>query len=337
MKKILLTTAVMTLSAGALALAAAPTSPLKIVDRIAGPDGGWDYANFDPVHRRLYIAHGAAITAVDVDSRQVTPVLVATQRAHIALPLPGGDELLVTNGGSDTAMLVDARSGAIRAAIPTGQNPDAALFDPASGLAFVMNGRSGDITLIDIKAAKAVGTIAVGGKLEFGVADGRGRVFVNVEDKGEIAVIDTAAREVVAHWRMAGCEEPSGLAYAADAKLLIAACANGKAEVVSSTSGKVVGRLAIGEEPDAAFYDPRRHLVYIPSGGDGTLSVIAVRGPKDVAVIERLETKVGARTGALDPLAGKVYLPSADYDPPALPAGRRSPKIGSFAVLVVGH
>ncbi len=319
------------------ALAAAAPAPMKIVGRIAGPDGGWDYANFDPVHRRLYVAHGAAITAIDVDTGKVTPSLVAAQRAHIALPLPGGDELLVTNGGSNTATLVNALTGAVRATVPTGQNPDAALFDPASGLAFVMNGRGGDITLIDIKTARAVGSIPVGGKLEFGVADGKGRVFVNVEDKGEIAVIDTAARKVVARWPMAGCEEPSGLAYAADAELLIAACTNGKAEVVSATSGKVVASLAVGEEPDAAFYDAKRHRAYVPSGGDGTLSVIAVRGPNDVAVIDKATTKPGARTGALDPATGKVYLPSADYDPPAQPGGRRVAKSGTFTVLVLGR
>ncbi|WP_165186686.1 YncE family protein [Caulobacter soli] len=319
------------------ALAAAAPAPMKIVDRIAGPDGGWDYANFDPVHRRLYVAHGAAVTAIDVDTGKVTPALVAAQHAHIALPLPGGDELLVTNGANDTATLVDALTGAVRATVSTGQNPDAALFDPASGLAFVMNGRSGDITLIDTKAAKAVGAIPVGGKLEFGATDGQGRVFVNVEDKNEIAVIDTAARKVVAHWAMAGCEEPSGLAYVADDHLLIAACANGKAEVVSSTSGTVVASLAVGEEPDAAFYDAQRHLAYVPSGGDGTLSVIAVRGPTDVAVIGKMATKPGARTGALDPVTGRVYLPSADYAPPAQPGGRRVAKSGTFAVLVLGR
>ena len=319
------------------ALAAAAPAPMKIVGRIAGPDGGWDYANFDPVHRRLYVAHGAAITAIDVDTGKVTPSLVAAQRAHIALPLPGGDELLVTNGGSNTATLVNALTGAVRATVPTGQNPDAALFDPASGLAFVMNGRGGDITLIDIKTARAVGSIPVGGKLEFGVADGKGRVFVNVEDKGEIAVIDTAARKVVARWPMAGCEEPSGLAYAADAELLIAACTNGKAEVVSATSGKVVASLAVGEEPDAAFYDAKRHRAYVPSGGDGTLSVIAVRGPTDVVVIQKVATKPGARTGTFDPKTGKVYLPSVDYDPPAQPGGRRVAKSGTFSVLVLGR
>jgi YVTN family beta-propeller protein len=316
-------------------LAAAP-APMKVVDRIAGPDGGWDYANFDPVHRRLYVAHGAMVMAIDVDTGKVTPSLVAAQRAHIALPLPGGGELLVTNGGNDTATLVDALTGAVRATVPTGQNPDAALFDPASGLAFVMNGRGGDITLIDVKAAKAVGSIPIGGKLEFGVSDGQGRVFVNVEDKNEIAVVDTAARKIVARWAMAGCEEPSGLAYVAEDRLLIAACANGKAEVASSTSGKVVASLAVGEEPDAAFYDAARHLAYVPSGGKGTLSVIAVRGPQDVAVIQTVQTRLGARTGAVDSKTGKVYLPSAEYDASAQPGGRPKMKPGSFAVLAVG-
>lgn len=338
MKTKLLTASVLALltATAAQALAAAP-APMKIVDRIAGPDGGWDYANFDPVHRRLYVAHGAAITAMDVDTGKVTPTLVAAQRAHIALPLPGGDELLVTNGGNDTATLVDAMTGAVRAAVPTGQNPDAALFDPASDLAFVMNGRSGDITLIDVKAAKAVGTIVVGGKLEFGVSDGQGRVFVNAEDKNEIAVVDTAIRKVVARWAMADCEEPSGLAYVAEDHLLIAACANGKAEVVSTVSGKVVASLAVGKEPDAAFYDAQRHLAYVPSGGEGTLSVIAVRGPKDLTVVQTLKTRPGARTGTVDPKTGKVYLPSADYDAPAQAGGRPRIKSGSFAVLVVGR
>ncbi|MDB5456771.1 MAG: hypothetical protein JWP92_2356 [Caulobacter sp.] len=340
MKKTLLTAAAalaLTAAAATGAAAADTSAPLKVVDRIAGPDGPWDYANFDPVHHRLYVAHGAAVTAIDVDTGQVTPILVAAQRAHIALPLPGGDELLVTNGGSDTATLVDARTGAIRATIPTGKNPDAALVDPKSGLALVMNGRGGDVTLIDVKAAKAVGSIPVGGTLEFGVADGAGRVFINIEDKGEIAVIDTGARKVVAHWPMAGCEEPSGLAYAADAKLLIAACANGVAKAVSSVSGKVIATLPIGKSPDAAFYDAKRHLAYIPSGGEGTLSVIAVGGSARVAVVNKVTTKAGARTGTFDPATGKVYLPSADYDAPAKAGGRPTPKAGSFAVLVIGR
>jgi YVTN family beta-propeller protein len=338
MKKTLLAATALGLSTlTAPVLAADAPAPLKIVDRIAGPDGSWDYVSFDPVHRRLYVAHNTAVTAIDVDSGKVTPALVAAQKAHSALPLPGGDELLVTNGGSNNVTIVNALTGAVRATIPAGTSPDAALIEPTTGLGFVMNGHGGGITLIDLKAGAAAGAIPLDGTLEFGVADGLGRVFVNIEDKGEIAVIDAKARKVVAHWPMAGCEEPSGLAYAADAKVLIAACANGTAKVVSPATGKVTASLAIGEKPDAAFYDAQRHLAYIPSGGDGTLSVIAVHGPSDVKVIDKVATKVRAKTGAVDPATGKVYLPSADYDPPSAAGGRPSIKPGSFAVLVLGR
>lgn len=321
---------------GGVADAATPP-PLKITQRIAGPDGSWDYASFDPVHRRLYIAHGTMITAIDVDTGKVTPSLLAAQRAHIALPLPGGDEILVTNGGNDTAVLADAMTGAVRATVPTGKSPDAALIEPTTGLAFVMNGHGESITLIDLKDAKAVGTIPVAGTLEFGAVDGQGRVFVNIEDKGEIVVLDAAKRKVVDHWAMPGCEEPSGLTYAAKSKLLISACANGVAKVVSTVDGKVVATLKIGPKPDAAFFDATRGLAYIPSGGDGTLSVIAVRGPRDVAVVGKVQTQPGSRTGTIDPASGGVYLPSAKFDAPAKPGGKPAQQPGTFAVLVLGR
>ncbi len=316
-------------------VAGAAEPPLKITQRIAGPDGSWDYANFDPAHHRLYVAHGTAITAIDADTGKVTASLLPAQRAHIALPLPGGNEILVTNGGSNTAVLADAMTGAVRATIPTGKSPDAALIEPTTGLAVVMNGHGGDITLIDLKAGQAVGLIPVGGTLEFGVADGQGRVFVNIEDTGEIAVIDMASRKVTDHWKMAGCEEPSGLAYAAKAKVLISACANGVAEAVSAVDGKIVSTLKIGPKPDAAFFDAKRDLAYIPSGGDGTLAVIAVRGPHDVAVIGKVATQLGSRTGTIDPVSGRVYLPSAKFDAPAKAGERPAQQPGSFAVLVL--
>jgi len=313
----------------------AATPPLKITQRIAGPDGPWDYANFDPAHHRLYVAHGAMITAIDVDTGKVTPSLLPAQKAHIALPLPGGDEILVTNGSSNTAVLANAMTGAVRATIPTGVSPDAALIEPTTGLALVMNGHGGDITLIDLKAGQAVGAIPVGGTLEFGAADGQGRVFVNIEDTGEIAVIDMAARKVTAHWKLDGCEEPSGLAYAASSKVLISACANGVAKAVSAADGKIVSTLKIGPKPDAAFFDPARNLAYIPSGGDGTLSVIAVRSATDVAVVGKITTQPGSKTGTIDPTTGKVYLPSAKYDAPAKPGGKPVQQPGTFAVLVL--
>lgn len=321
------------LALGAAADAAIP--PLKITQRIAGPDGPWDYANFDTVHRRLYVAHGAMITAIDVDTGKVTPNLLPAQKAHIALPLPGGDEILVTNGASNTAVVANAMTGAVRATIATGTSPDAALVESTTGLALVMNGHGGDITLIDLKAGQAVGAIPVGGTLEYGAADGEGRVFVNIEDTGEIVVIDMAARKVSARWKLDGCEEPSGLAYAASSKVLISACANGVAKAVSAIDGKIVSTLKIGPKPDAAFFDPARNLAYIPSGGNGTLSVIAVRSATDVAVVGKIATQPGSKTGTIDPTSGKVYLPSAKFDAPAKAGAKPAQQPGSFAVLVL--
>lgn len=315
---------------------AADAPAMKIVDRIAGADGGWDFAAFDPVRRRLYVARNDGVMAVDVDSGRVTPHLLAGLKVHAALPLPGGDEILTTNGGNDTALIADARTGAVRATVATGQKPDAAVYDPASGLALVMNGKSGDVTLIDLKAGKAVGAIPVGGALESAAADGAGKVFVNVEDKSEIAVIDVAARKVVAHYPMTGCVEPSGLAYAPQGRMLIAACANAMAEAVSADTGRVVATLAIGPRPDSAFYDPKREVVYIPSGGDGTLATIAVSSPDRVSVISQAATQKGARTGAVDPQTGRVFLPVVRYAPTTAAAERPIPAPGTFEILVLG-
>jgi len=210
----------------AAALAAAAPPKLSVVATIPGPDGGWDTASVDAVARRLYVAHGDAVMAVDLDSGKVTPALVAGKRLHAVVPLADG-RALSTNGGDNTATLFETATGKVIAAIPTGLNPDVAVFDPSSGLVLVMDGRAdGEITLIDPKTASSPGKIAVGGKLEFAVADGHGTAYVNVEDKGEIAVVDIAGRKVTARYKLPDCDEPSGLALNPAGGLLVAACQN---------------------------------------------------------------------------------------------------------------
>ncbi|MDR3512785.1 MAG: hypothetical protein P4L73_14205 [Caulobacteraceae bacterium] len=318
--------------AAAAGVQAAPSYGLA--ERIKAPDGGYDYASFDPVRRRLYVSRAGGVTAVDVDSGVVTGHLTDAQKAHESLPLNDGGALLVTDSGSNTAHLVDALSGKPLAEIPTGQKPDAALFDPASGVALAVDGRSGELTLIDPKAGKAVGTIAVGGALEFGVADGAGRVFVNVEDQNRIAVVDTRQRALVGHYALAGCEGPTGLAYVADAGVLIAACANRLAKLIRASDGKDLGSLVIGAGPDAVIYDAERRLAFIPCGRDGMLEVVAVSASGQAAIVQSLPTQAGARTGALDPKTGRLYLPTARF---ALSAsgGRPVAQPGTFEILVV--
>ncbi|HEX4505078.1 MAG TPA: YncE family protein [Alphaproteobacteria bacterium] len=316
------------------AAAGAATPSLSVIGTIPGPDGGWDIPSVDAGARRLYIAHGDAVMAVDLDSGKVTPKLVEGKRLHAVLPLPDG-RALSTNGGDNTATLFEAATGKVIAAIPTGMNPDAVLFEPATGLALVMDGKGGDITLIDPKTAHAEGRIDVGGKLEFAVADGKGRVFVNVEDKAEIAAIDIAQRKVTGSYKLDGCEQASGLALDPDTGLLLAACANRKAVAVQAKDGSVVATLAIGERPDGAIFDAKRKLFFIPCGA-GSIAVIAEDGAQPT-VVATIPTANGARTAALDPQTGKLYLPTADFAPPADGEKRHTVVPGTFRVLIVGE
>jgi DNA-binding beta-propeller fold protein YncE len=330
------TTFLAALAAAGAALAALPPSAIAaaytVSDRIKIDDGGFDYASFDPAHRRLYISRVGGVLAVDVDTKTVTQRLTDAQRTHESLPLDDGQTLLITDSGSNSARLVDALSGKPLAEIPTGKKPDAAIFDPASGLALVMNGQSGDVTLIDPKTRAAVGSIAIGGALEFAAADGAGKVFVNIEDQGQIAVLDTKSKTLVGKYPMKNCEEPSGLAYVPASGLLISACANQVAKVLKASTGEEVATLAIGKGPDAVIFDADRNLAFIPCGRDGVLEVIDTSGPNP-SIIQTVKTQPGARTGAVDPKTGVLYLPTAAYTLSA--AGRPTPTPGTFAILVV--
>lgn len=306
----------------------------KVVGHIAGPDGGWDYANFDSVRRKVYLSKGNQVVVADADgSGPATALATAAARSHAAVPLDG-DRLLVTNGGNNTATFVKASNGEILASIPTGAGPDAAIYDAKNGMAYVADHGGGDVVFIDTKAQKAVGTVMIGGALEFAALDGKGHLFVNVEDKNEIAVIDLARKSVTGRYKLAGCDGPTGLVYVPASGLLVASC-DGVAAVVRASDGKSIANLKIGPGPDAVIYDPEHKLVFIPSGGDGTLAVINAENAKSVAVVQTVATLRGARTGTVDPKTGKVYLPAAKYA--AATAGAR-PTIqpGSFELLVVG-
>lgn len=308
-------------------------APLAIIATIPGGDGGWDYASVDPLTRRLYVAREDGVMAVNLDKGDVNPHLLAGQRVHAIVPLQGG-QALSTNGASDTAVLFSAETGEISATIATGKGPDAAVFDPASGLVLVMDHAGGDVTLIDPRAKQAVGRIAVGGTLESAAADGAGHVYVAVEDKSQVAVIDSRERTVVARYELADCSEPSGLALDPAKGLLVVACANEKALVLRAADGTVVASPAIGKRPDAAVFDAARGVFFIPCGA-GELSVIGDRETTPSA-LPPVPTLPGARTGALDSKTGRIYLPTADLLP-AEPGQRPARVPGTFRILVVGE
>jgi DNA-binding beta-propeller fold protein YncE len=305
---------------------------MSVTARIPGADGRWDYASVDAASHRLFVARGEGVMTVDLTTGKVNNAFVAGERVHAAFVIPGSSIGVSTNGTTNSTKLFDAATGAVTATIKVGAKPDAATYDSGSGTVWVMNADDGTASIIDPKAAKLIGSVAIGGALEFAVVDGKGHLFVNVEDKHQIAMVDIKARKVLRRTNLVGCEDPSGLALTAKG-MLIAACANGVAKTVNAASGKLGSDIAIGPHPDAVIYDVARNRAYVPSGGDGTLTVIDTAAAQPVG-IGKITTQVSARTGAVDPTTGKVYLPTQKLD--ANGEGKPKAVSGSFEVLVIG-
>ena len=313
---------------------AADTPSYKIVERIKVPDGGFDYANYDPATGRIYMARTDFTTVIDPKTSKVSQLKSAV-RGHMALPIPGTSLILLPQR-QGTIRIVDGATDMVVADILAGMNPDGAVYDPFSKLVFVMNHDSGDSTVVDPATKKSVATIKVGGELEFPVSDGAGKVFVNDEASGEIAVIDVKTRKVTGRYKLAGCMAPTGLAYIPESKLLISSCENEMTKVVQADTGKEVVTLKTAAAPDAVIYDARRKLVFVPAGGAGILEVVSVADPAHIAIVQHITTQKGTRTGTVDPTTGKLYLMAFKPDPKPTATGGVARLPGSFEVLVVG-
>jgi YVTN family beta-propeller protein len=312
--------------------AAAAPAGYKVVAQLPAGDGGWDLLSVAPSDHRIYVAHGDRVTAFDLRTGKSTDSLVTGKRVHAALAIPGTHDVLSTNGETNTALLFDGRTGRVLASIPTGTKPDAAAYDPATRTVWIMNPGSGDATVVDPSTGKVLATIPIGGSLEMGEADGRGRMYVNVEDKNEVAVLDTRARKLVGRFALKGCDGPTGIAVDAKANEIVSACGGGDVAIVSAPDGREIASLPIGKGADGAAFDPVHHVALVPAGRDGKLTVI--RLGRKPSVVEQITTAVSARTIAVDPSTGRAYLPSATLAP--APAGERPKAVpGTFRVLVV--
>ena len=287
--------------------------------------------------RRLLISLGltdvGGVLSVDLTNRRVTPRLVRSALVHGVLPLPGG-LAIGTNGEAHTASLFDGATGSVLATLPTGEEPDAIVFEPYSALAVVTNEGSHDLTLIDPVARRVVGTIRLPGKPEYPAAGRDGVLFDNIENRNEIAVIDMLSRRVLRAYPLPGCQAPTGLAYDMADDLLLAVCRNGAAVFLTGRDGRLVKTFDVGNGPDAALFDVVRHRAYVPAGGAGTLTVFSVKA-QTVAVQQTLVTAPGSRTAVLDPDSGDLFVPAARFSPPANPHARPEPIPGSFELLVV--
>jgi DNA-binding beta-propeller fold protein YncE len=313
----------------------------SIIERIPGPGTDWDYLAVDAATRRLYIAHDG-VTALNLNTHKLTPHLVAGKITHGVLPL-GDDLVAVNDSATGTTTLFKGTTGAVRGVvkIPSSasqkgfHDPDALAFEPKTGLLVAVNGDSGEFVLIDPKKRAVVGRIGVGEDLEFAVADGAGMVFVNVVSTNEIAAVDIGNRKVTQRFALMQCRHPTGLAFDSRDALLIAACGSGAVTFVDAHSGQTVKTLPVGRGPDAVVFDAARRLAFVPSGFAGTLSVVAVRSPSDIALVQTLATQLGARTAALDPESGRLYVPTAKLKPPTAAIPFPTAIEGTFEILVI--
>jgi DNA-binding beta-propeller fold protein YncE len=305
-----------------------------------GGEGGWDYLTLDSSSRRLYISRATHVMVIDADSGKSVGDIPDTPGVHGIALVPELGRGFVTNGRDASVTIFDIQTLKPTGKVKAGENPDAVLYDPSSKRLFVFNGRSHDATVIDPAAGKVLGTIKLEGKPEFAASDGKGEIFVNIEDKSQIDAIDPSKMEVKARWPLAPCQEPSGLAIDRKNRRLFAGCDNKVMAVVDADSGKVIATPPIGEGVDANAFDPETKLAFA-SCGDGHLTVVREESPDKFTVVENVPTQEGARTMALDEKTHNVFLVTAKFGPlppptPENPRPRRPVLPDTFVVLVFG-
>lgn len=305
-----------------------------------GGEGEWDYLSFAPQAQRLFIAHGTQVEVIDTRTLHPVGSIADTPGVHGIAPVEALGRGYVSVGRADTIVVFDlATLRRLKDIKSTGHNPDAIIYDPAARRVWAFNGRSANATVIDTGTDEVAGTVALSGKPEFAVSDGQGRIFVNIEDKATVAVLDARELRVLAEWPLPGCEEPSGLALNAAAGQLFSACGNERLVALDSRDGHVLGTAAIGGGVDAAAYDPDARLIFA-SCGAGVLSVLSQDANGAPQPAQSLATARGARTMALDARRHRVFLVTADYGPAppasaAEPEPRPHPLPGTFRLLVV--
>jgi YVTN family beta-propeller protein len=304
-----------------------------------GGDGGWDYLAVDPQSSLLYITRGNHVMVVDTTAGKAVADITGLKGTHGIAFDSNDKDGYISDGASNAVAVFDRKSNKITQTIPAGTNPDGILFEPVTKTVWAFNGRSKNATVIDAKTKQVIATVPLPGKPEFPVADGRGSIFVNIEDKNEIAHLDAKSHTLLAQWSIS-CESPSGHAIDAANSRLFAVCDGRKMAVVDATTGKVVATPDIGDGPDAAAFDPQTRNAFSSNGGDGTLTVVHQDSSDTYSVLQNLETQKSARTMALDPKTGKIYLVAAEFGPrpaatPENPRPRPAVLPGSFVVIVV--
>jgi len=304
-----------------------------------GGEGAWDYVTCDPEARRLYVPRSTRVLVLDLDGKTVGEI-PATAGVHGVAIARSLDRGYASNGRANTMTVFKLSTlEVIKEVKTTGENPDAILFDAATSQVFTFNGRGKNATVFDAQTLEVKGTIPMGGKPEFSAADGKGKVYVNVEDTHELLAIDAKKLTVLSRWNLAPVEDPSGLALDVAHNRLFSVGGNKLMAVVDAATGRLIQTVPIGEGCDGVSFDPGTGCAYA-ANGEGTVTIVHDYGKGHFTVTATVPTRKGARTLTVDEKTHLLYLPTAEFGPlPEAKPGQhaRAPMIaGSFQIVVVG-
>ena len=331
---------------GGLVLATPPEGGYHLLKKYelgAAPGGKeyWDYITFDAPTRRLFISHNTEVKVVNADNGSIIGNIPDLRRVHGIALVPGLGRGFISDGGADEAVVFDVKSLKVTGHIKTGGNPDCILYDPASKHIFTMNGKSNNASVIDAATATVVATIPMGGRPEYAVADGKGMIYDNIEDKDEVMALDSRTNTVKARWPIA----PSGGATAMDMDVqhrrLFIGGRNKVLAIMNADSGKVLQTFPIGDGVDTNIYEPETGLLFTATR-EGTLHAFNEDTPGKFSVVENVKTEFGARNMALDPKTHRLFIDTADFAPAAAPTAEQpkpqpTPVSGTFRLLVYGR
>lgn len=299
-------------------------------------EGFWDYITVDETQGRVYVSHSNVAQVIDIKLGKVAGTIPDTKGIHGIAVAPELNKGFTSNGRDSSVTVFDLKTLAVTGRIKvTGQNPDAILYDPFSKKVFTFNGRSHDATVIDAVSNAVVATVPLAGKPEFSQTDNHGKVYVNIEDKSLISVINAQNLKVEKSWSIAPGEEPSGLALDNETHRLFSVCGNKMMVISDAEAGKAITSLPIGDRCDGVAFDPSLKRAY-SSNGEGTISVVQEVSKDSFKVLETITSMPGARTIAVNKSTHKLYLPTARFEATSNQENRRpAMKPDSFVVLEV--
>jgi YVTN family beta-propeller protein len=316
-----------------LFLQAQTVSSFKIVNKIhLDGDEKWDYLFSDDLNSRLYISHGSIVQVVDEAIGKLVGTITGLNGVHGIAIAPTLDKGYISSGKDSSVTVFNTNSLQVLTKITvTGKGPDAVMFDSFSRKVFVFNGKTNNATVIDAATDKILATIPLDGKPESSVSDGRGKVYVNLEDKSSIAVINPTTCKVEHLWPISPGEEPTGLALDNVTHRLFSVCSNKIMVVVDAESGKIITTLPIGEKCDGVAFDQNSKFVY-SSNGDKTMTVVKEGADDKFSVIENVSTHEGARTITINKMTHHVYISAGEFE---TAQDGKKPKIkpGTFVIL----